>query len=118
MKYMKKTAAIIMSMMMLITMIPAASYAGDEIAAPEGFLTESTSSTEVPIGGNDQNVQTEEPAIDAGEEGTAAPEDEETGDSEKSVIDEAVYTEEAEDIPDDADFGEKEFSEFGLGHRR
>ena len=112
MKYMKKTAAIILSLMMLITMIPAASFAGDEIAVPEGSLTDSIS-TEVPVR-NDQNVQTEEPAIDAGEEGTAAPEDEETGDSEKSVIDEAVYTEEAEDIPDDADYGEGELR-FGLG---
>ena len=112
MKYMKKTAAIILSLMMLITMIPAASFAGDEIAVPEGSLIDSIS-TEVPVR-NDQNVQTEEPAIDAGEEGTAAPEDEETGDSEKSVIDEAVYTEEAEDITDDADYGEGELR-FGLG---
>lgn len=112
MKYIKKSAAIILSLMMLITMVPTASFAGDEIAVPENSPADGFS-TEVLIR-DDQAVQTEEPVIEAGGDGTVIPEDEETVDAEESAIDEAAYTEEAEDIPDDADFGESELR-FGLG---
>lgn len=114
MKYRKKTAAIILSLMMLFTMIPAASFAGDEIAVLDNSPADGFSA-EVLIG-DDQAVQTEEPVIEAGEAGIIdmEMEDEKIDDSKESVIDEEAYTEEAEDIPDDADFGEGVLN-FGLG---
>lgn len=111
MKYRKKTVAIILSLMMLFTMIPAASFAEDEIAVPEGSVADELS-TEVLIS-KDQTVQPVATAVEAGEEEITDFE-EELYDTEEPVIDEAEDLEEAESIPDDADFGEDEL-DFGLG---
>lgn len=107
MKYGKKIAAVLLSVMMILTMMPAMAFAEDEDAAPEEAAAEVIG--DVIAAEDEQEAETEEPVTEEVQEDVAVEE----ADSEETAADPEEYDEGSSDdgeVYDESDVGYEEMS--------